>query len=121
MGFRFITPAVSAMLLATSLMSLMPHQAQAASFDCAKKELAADEKAICEDRTLNDLDVKMVTTFDILTGLVPMGNRDTLRDEQSAWLKTRQACAADASCIKSAYEERLKQLDAAYKSLIRPL
>ncbi|MFD1743848.1 lysozyme inhibitor LprI family protein [Rhizobium helianthi] len=100
---------------------LLPLHAQAASFDCAKTDLAVDEKVICEDRTLNDLDVKMVTTFDILTGLVPMGNRDTLRDEQSAWLKKRQACGSDAACIRSAYQERMRQLEEAYKSLIRPL
>lgn len=121
MDSKSLIAVVSALFMAVSMVPLLPHQAQAASFDCGKKELAADEKVICEDRALNDLDVKMVTTFDILTGLVPMGNRDTLRDEQSAWLKKRQACEADAACIRSSYEERLKQLDAAYKSLIRPL
>lgn len=95
--------------------------ALSASFDCQRKDLAADETVICEERTLNDLDVKMVTTFDLLTGLMPMGNRDTLRDEQLAWLKTRQACGADAACLKNAYEARMKQLDTAYKSLIRPI
>lgn len=93
----------------------------AASFDCTKSDLVADEKAICEDRSLNDLDVKMATTFELLTGLMPMGNRDIVKDDQAAWLKKRSACGADAACLRSAYEERLKALNEAYKGLIKPL
>lgn len=104
-------------LLAPSFISL----ASAASFDCAKTDLAADEKAICDNRTLNDQDVKMATTFDILTQLMAMGARDTLRDEQSQWLKKRQECAADVSCLTSAYEERMKRLGEAFQSINRPL
>lgn len=116
-------------LTATALIALMlglalpalPRAASAASFDCDKANLAADEKVICDTRTLNDADVKMVTTFDILTSLLAMGNRDKMKDEQSAWLKKRQACAEDVECIRAAYGERLKQLDEAYKTLERPL
>ncbi len=97
------------------------HPAAAASFDCERQELAADEKVICDTRSLNDADVKMVTTFDILTSLLPMGNRGTLQEEQLAWLKKRQDCNADAKCIAGAYSERMKQLEEAYKGLNRPL
>ncbi len=95
--------------------------ANAASFDCTKPDLASDEKAICDNRTLNDQDVKMVTTFDILTQLMAMGARDTLREEQSQWLKKRQECNADVVCITSAYEERMKRLGEAFQSINRPL
>ncbi len=93
----------------------------AASFDCDAKALKPDEKVICENRALNDADVKMVTTFDLLSGLMAMGSRGALQDEQTAWLKKRQECAADAACIKTAYDERLKQLDETYKKINRPL
>jgi uncharacterized protein len=95
--------------------------AAAASFDCESAKLAADEKVICDTRALNDADVKMVTTFDILTSLLPMGSRGTLQEEQASWLKKRQACNGDAACISGAYSERMKQLDEAYKGLSRPL
>ncbi|EJC73011.1 hypothetical protein RJJ65_32545 [Rhizobium hidalgonense] len=95
--------------------------AMAASFDCDAKELKPDEKTICDNRALNDADVKMVTTFELLSGLLAMGSRGTLQDEQTAWLKKRQECAADAVCIKSAYDERLKQLGETYKNINRPL
>lgn len=111
------------LIFASSITAIvaMPSPAAAASFDCERPDLAADEKVICDTRALNDADVKMVTTFDILTSLLPMGNRGKLQDEQTVWLKRRQACAADAACIGKAYEERLKQLQEAYKGLDRPL
>ncbi|AYM05800.1 MULTISPECIES: lysozyme inhibitor LprI family protein [Agrobacterium] len=105
------------LLLASSLVS----PAAAASFDCGKTDLAADEKAICDNRALNDQDVKMATTFDILTQLMAMGARDTLRDEQSKWLKKRQECSADVACLTAAYEERMKRLGEAFQSINRPL
>jgi uncharacterized protein len=109
--------AALAFLTATASVPL----ANAASFDCDAKELKPDEKAICDNRALNDADVKMVTTFDLLSGLLAMGSRGTLQDEQTAWLKKRQDCQADAACIKAAYDERLKQLGETYKNINRPL
>lgn len=117
---RFTTAIALTSLLGLTLSGL-PRTAAAASFDCERANLAADEKVICDTRTLNDADVKMVTTFDILTGLLAMGNRGKLQDEQSAWLKKRQACGEDVECIRASYTERLKQLDEAYKNLSRPL
>lgn len=93
----------------------------AASFDCTKADLKADEKTICENRALNDQDVRMATTFDILTQLMAMGARDTLRTEQSEWLKTREACAADMPCLTKSYDERMKKLGEAFQNINRPL
>jgi uncharacterized protein len=117
---RDFTAAFWSIALGLAIQTL-PHAASAASFDCDRADLAADEKVICDTRSLNDADVKMVTTFDILTSLLPMGSRGTLQDEQSAWLKKRQACAEDVQCIRNAYSERLKQLDQSYKGLSQPL
>ncbi|KEQ06739.1 hypothetical protein GV67_23760 [Pseudorhizobium pelagicum] len=94
--------------------------AAAASFDCEKEDLAADEQAICDNRMLNDADVKMVTTFDILAGLLAMGARGTMQDDQTAWLARRQACGADVACIQSAYDERMKVLTETFNGLPRP-
>ncbi|MDF9817265.1 uncharacterized protein M2308_000020 [Rhizobium leguminosarum] len=115
-----MTRAMSA-ALSLAILLLTSHLAQAASFDCEAKELKSDEKAICDNRALNDADVKMVTTFELLSGLLAMGSRGTLQDEQTAWLKKRQECGADATCIKAAYDERLKQLGESYKNINRPL
>ncbi|MDO1585023.1 hypothetical protein Q2T52_23275 [Rhizobium oryzicola] len=111
----------AALPLAFSSLVFQPTTAKAASFDCEKQQLADDEKAVCENRALNDLDVKMATTFDLLTELVAMGNRDTLKTEQTEWLKKRHACGSDIACIRSAYTSRQQQLEQVFKSLPRPL
>ena len=102
-------------------MAFHSQPASAASFECEKPDLAADEKAICDNRMLNDADVRMVTTFDLLSGLLAMGARGAMQDDQTAWLKRRQACGENVACIQSAYDERMRQLDEAYKNLNRPL
>lgn len=108
-------------LLSTLLILAAAGAVPAASFDCAKADLAADEKVICDDRALNDADVKMVTTFELLSGLLAMGSRGTLQDDQVEWLSRRQACGGDAACIRTAYDERMTALDEVYKSLQRPM
>lgn len=114
-----LSAALSAIVVALPLFAPFS-VAQAASFDCDAKELQPDEKVICDTRSLNDADVKMATTFELISGLLAMGSRGTLQDEQTAWLKTRQACGGDAACLKTSYETRLKQLDDAYKKINRP-
>ena len=94
--------------------------AQAASFNCDAKGLKADEKAICANRDLNDLDVKMATQFDWLAGMFAMGMRGVLQDEQTAWLETRAACKDDKACIRNTYKARLKTFDDYYNKLERP-
>lgn len=110
--------AMTALLFGWTLPSL---PASAASFDCNGQNLAADEKVICENRDLNDADVKMVTTFEILTGLLAMGTRGEMQDDQANWLKRRQACGGDVECIRTAYLERLKQLSETFEKINRPL
>ena len=94
--------------------------AHAASFDCQKPDLAADEAAICQTLSLNDLDVKMVTTFDLLSGLLGMGARGELQDQQIEWLTKRGECKADIACLTAAYTARMAQLATVYAGVQRP-
>lgn len=98
-----------------------PVPAFAASFDCDKPGLAADETAICANRDINDMDVKMVTTLELVTGLLPMGNRGMVQDAQVEWLTKRQACGADLACLRAIYAERLNALTHVYAQIERPL
>lgn len=117
-------PAVARIALVLSL-AVGPFSgatpAAAASFDCEKAELAPDETAICDNRALNDADVRMVTTFELLSGLLAMGARGTMQDDQIAWLARRQACEADVACIQAAYEDRMEELRQVQANLARPL
>lgn len=99
---------------------LTPLLVNAASFDCQKAK-AADEKTICAHLALNDKDVEMHTKYQFLKGLFAMGSRGALQDAQRSWLKQRQQCKTDAACLTKAYNERLKQLDALYDHINKPL
>lgn len=99
---------------------LYPLAGYSASFDC-QKAMQADEKAICADRSLNDMDVAMATKYQFLRGLFPMGTRGRMMDAQKAWLHSRQKCGSDISCLTKLYEGRLQQLDAIYAGIDKPL
>lgn len=103
-----------------TMAGLAGHGASAASFDCDSKTLAPDETAICANRDLNDLDVRMATEFKWLSGMYAMGVRGELQDQQTAWLKTRQACQSDTACIRKAYEDRLTAFEDDYNKFERP-
>ncbi|MCH2002461.1 lysozyme inhibitor LprI family protein [Acinetobacter seifertii] len=86
------------------------HNVQAASFSCNAAKTKT-ELSICKNRSLNDADVKMATTYQIVLHALPMGGRDNQKDTQQQWLKKRNACAANVSCISKAYQQRQQQLD----------
>ncbi|MBD2750763.1 hypothetical protein IC232_29415 [Microvirga sp. BT688] len=102
--------------LAALLMSAAWQPARAASFDCSKAE-AADEKAVCADRHLNDQAVEMAVLYTQLKPLLGMGARGDMEDEQAAWLKRRTACEADRPCLSNAYRERIQQLRGGFEAL----
>lgn len=101
-------------IAALAVMLLGATAAEAASFDCDKAS-AADEKTICENRSLNDADVRMSTMFDLAVNMVAMGERDSLRSAQTKWLETRTACNADTACLKGAYDQRIADLQKTFE------
>ncbi len=110
MGTSFRTHRIWAgpvLFLATFL--LWGTTAQAASFECAGVT-KPDEKTICNNRGLNDQDVRMATLYDVLGHLVGMGARGALQDAQKEWLTKRAACGTDETCLNEAYESRLNTL-----------
>lgn len=91
----------------------------AASFDCAKSELTADEQAICKTPALNDMDVRMVTTFELVRDLLPMGSRSAIEERQIAWLAERNTCGGNFECLAQSYGKRMTELKAAVGELQR--
>lgn len=83
---------------------------QAASFNCEKAQTQT-EHAICEHRTINDADVKMVTTYHIIKRLVPMGTRGVIQDEQVRWLQLRDQCLDSSRCLIEVYKMRQQKLE----------
>ncbi|MBU3845448.1 MAG: hypothetical protein H9855_00440 [Candidatus Acinetobacter avistercoris] len=83
---------------------------QAASFNCDKSNTVT-EHAICEHRILNDQDVKMATTYNIVRKLVPMGTRGEIQDQQVKWLQLRNQCQDNVNCLIDVYKMRQQKLE----------
>ena len=96
---------VTVMLLALAGTS----SASAASFDCGRAR-AADERAICASRALNDRDVAMALLYGLDRKFLAMGGRGALIDQQSAWLRERRACGSDRACLMRVYDRRIGEL-----------
>lgn len=99
-----------------AIVTLSSATAFAASFDCGRARLP-DEKAICASRRLSEMDVEMAVRYQMLTGLVAMGARGNMQDEQQVWLTSRKACGGNQSCLLNAYRRRIATLKDEYANL----
>ncbi|OTG70235.1 hypothetical protein B9T38_13205 [Acinetobacter sp. ANC 4218] len=90
--------------------SLLSGSVYAASFNCDKAQTPT-EYAICEHRSINDADVKMATTYNIIKRLVPMGTRGVIQDEQVKWLQLRDQCGNSSRCLTEVYKMRQQKLN----------
>jgi len=90
--------------------SFLMGSASAASFNCDKAGTPT-EHAICDYRAINDADVKMATTYQIIKHLVPMGTRGVIQDEQVKWLEMRNQCGNSSRCLTEVYKMRQQKLD----------
>jgi uncharacterized protein len=88
-------------LYSVVFFSLFSGSAYAASFNCDHARTQT-EHAICEHRAVNDADVKMATTYNIVKRLVPMGTRGVIQDEQVKWLQLRDQCVNSSRCLTCA-------------------
>jgi len=90
---------------------LLAGTAHAASFNCAKAQ-TPDEKTICHNAKLSDLDTQMATLFGVRMKIpMLMGSRGAAQDEQSQWLQSRHACGASTSCLTGSYQGRISVLN----------
>ena len=91
--------------------------AHSASFDCSKASTAV-EGSICANPTLSVLDEQLAAAYKQAVNASP--NPAALLDTQRAWLKTLNACGANAPCLTSAYEQRITVLNAASSQPLAP-
>ena len=59
----------------------------------------------------------MAVRFDTLAGLVAMGMRGDMGDEQRAFLASRRRCGSDARCLTALYRGRIAVLKSQYDAL----
>ena len=90
-----------------SLQKFVPLQSTAPSFDCQKAK-TAQEKLICSDAKLSELDRKLMSVYGAALRNSP--DKMALKTSQWEWLRSRDACLENSDCIAKAYEERIAQL-----------
>lgn len=86
-------------------VGLLASTASAQSFDCNKARLAA-EFAICDSSRLSQLDEEMSALYFGLPYVV----RQEIKGSQRRWLRRRNACGYDKTCIEDAYLRRIEVL-----------
>jgi uncharacterized protein len=96
------------LVLATAFCGIA-HLATAQSFDCTRAQTRV-EKMVCADPAIAELDEYLGRYYAAARAEIP-GAGACLQSDQAQWLKsTRDACA-DGACLKSAYLNRLAELD----------
>lgn len=89
---------------------LFIQQAMATGMDCAKAASAV-ENAICADKGLYELDAQMASAYSKLMKSTS-DTKAELKSAQRLWLKTRNQCAEEVSCLNQRYREQLESLQA---------
>ena len=83
--------------------------AAAQSFDCARAQTRM-EKMVCADRSIADLDEYLGRYYAASRAEIPAA-ASCLQSDQMQWLKTTRDVCADGACLKTAYLNRLAELD----------
>ena len=96
-------------MLVTSLVLLAVAPAAAQSFDCSKAQSPV-EKMICGDTGLRELDEHLGRYY--AAARSELGSAAScLQSDQAQWLKATRGACRDAPCLRTAYLNRLAELD----------
>jgi uncharacterized protein len=122
-GHHQITEAALTMIrrfcarLVILLIATVPSAAEAASFDCTHTK-PGQEKLICTNPELSQLDSTLERTYRADLARLSEGGRVELQQSERAWLRqVRTYCSANAKeqqqadCLITAYNARLKSLE----------
>lgn len=90
-------------------MLLVPHVAAAQSFDCSKAQTPI-EKMVCADKSIAELDEYLGRYYAAARSGNPAA-ASCLQSDQAEWLKVKRNACGDAACLKTAYLDRLAELD----------
>lgn len=88
-------------------LSLLPFVASAVSFNCNRATKAA-EFAVCANYELSQLDDELAEAYHRVASF---GCKELKRNKQIDWLKVRNKCKSNVSCLRNRYQERIAWLN----------
>ena len=90
-------------ILTLGLALTLAGQSSAQSYNCQQSGLNTTERTICSYADLGYQDNEMAR----LWGLLSNNDRKSMRAGQRQWLKERNWCGSDYSCIYNTYQARI--------------
>src|SRR4029077_17560488 len=106
---HFLYAALGALLITAGLGA---DRANAQSFDCRNARYA-DERAICQQPRLGQLDQELASAYDRVMRKLPKEQRDAFDSNETAFVTAPRRCGAEPACIEQSYRNRIQELQAA--------
>ena len=101
--------AVALALLMMTWIGAPPAAGQ--SFDC-RNARHADEKTICRESRLGELDKELAAAYDRAGKKLSKQERAEFENNETAFVSARHRCAEHQGCIEQSYRNRLQELRA---------
>jgi uncharacterized protein YecT (DUF1311 family) len=102
----------SILLMAATVVPFLSFPALAASFDCDHAETKM-EQLVCSDLALSKADEKLAAAYE--QALKAANDPESVKQQQREWLSDTANHCDSVACLKDAYAERIRQLEAARK------
>ncbi len=78
------------------------------AFDCSKA-FSKTEKTICNNESLVALDNRMANFYRNAMRQISNKNKTTLRKSQHLWLASRNKCGSNVKCLKTRYNDWIRE------------
>ena len=88
--------------------------AHAQSFDC-QKAYYADEKTICQDSRLGQIDQQLASVYGRWVGTLPRDVRDQIQSNETLFVQARRRCGQNRQCIEQSYRNRIEEIQEAIR------
>jgi uncharacterized protein len=106
---HFLPVALAALLMTVGIGTL---PAAGQSFDCNNAR-HADERTICRESRLGELDKELSAVYDRAGGKLSKQEREEFENNETAFVNARHRCGEHQGCIEQSYRNRLQELRAA--------
>jgi uncharacterized protein len=103
---HFLPVSLGALLM-TAWIGASPASGQ--SFDCRNARFA-DEKTICREAGLGQLDKDLAGTYDRAGKKLSKKEREDFENNETAFVNARHRCGENLACIEQSYRNRLQEL-----------